>query len=267
MNKEMHGLLGGNGNDPGGNTGEKRGKMGKNGEKTEKTAIPHELNKINVQIKSDKSPLNTRKSVKKPKKQLKKGKETKDFPLQTNDISLETKIISQNNTENKRKKTGRMNKTVIAPEFTAVKTPKIPISKWIKELKGSGSITRNQVSFIYRNVIFTKSFGELRKIMENEDLRDGYPAIVIAVIAGVLGDIARGNILNISRMLAFIFPESTNSLDLTAAVMSNSPEADQIRMLEDTLRKLEGDDAIMIVDKLVAAEDVKYTVQAEPQNG
>jgi len=130
-----------------------------------------------------------------------------------------------------------------------------PLNKWIKETKGSYQVTRKDVVYIYRNIIFTKTFGELKKIMEDESIREKYPVMVIAIIAGVLGDVARGNNHNIMRMLQFIFPESK----LFEAFDTNSPQRqssyEQIKELEDNLRKLEGDEAIVIVDKLLA-EDI-----------
>jgi hypothetical protein len=174
--------------------------------------------------------------------------------------------LKQNNNANMRgelQKTETVSRTkpLLIPQK---KRPSNPLNKWIKETKHSYQITRKDVCYIYRNIIFTKTFGELKQILdcngatEEETLklqeeRDKYPAIVIAIIAGVLGDIARGNILNLARMMQFVFPikgfdpdEFTNKADQGGY--------DEIQELEDALRKLEGDDSILIVDKLLMAE-------------
>jgi hypothetical protein len=126
-----------------------------------------------------------------------------------------------------------------------------PLQKWIKENKNSYNVTRNDIKYIYRNLIFTKTFGELKEIMDNEIVRDSYPALVIVVIAGVLGDIARGNILNITRMLQFIFPEPTKGIDFDNLKCAGSSGYNELLALEETLRRLEGDDSILIIDKLL----------------
>jgi hypothetical protein len=136
-----------------------------------------------------------------------------------------------------------------------IKRPFSPLNKWIKERKHSYQITRKDICYIYRNIIFTKTFGELKDIMNDEEKRDGYPALVIAVIASVLGDIARGNILNLSRMLQFVFPDATKGFNPDEFTSKLGQGAyDEIKELEDALRKLEGDDSLLIVDKLVMTE-------------
>lgn len=143
------------------------------------------------------------------------------------------------------------------------KRPSNPLNVWIKERKGSYQITRKDVCFIYRNIIFTKSFGELKRIhdcqgeTEEETLklqkeRDKMPALVITIIASVLGDIARGNMLNLVRMLNFVFPNVLKDFDPDAIADQGGYE--EIQELENALRRLEGDDSIMIVDKLLMAE-------------
>jgi hypothetical protein len=144
------------------------------------------------------------------------------------------------------------------------KRPSSPLNKWIKENKHSYQITRKDVCYIYRNIIFAKSFGELKQILDCQgeteeetkklqEKRDSYPAIVIAIIAGVLGDIARGNILNLARMLQFVFPIKGFDPDEFAS-KAEQGGYDEIQELENALRKLEGDESIMIVDKLLMAE-------------
>jgi hypothetical protein len=140
---------------------------------------------------------------------------------------------------------------LIPPE----KRPSSPLNRWIKETKHTYQITRKDICYIYRNIIFAKTFGELKSIMEDEEKRGKYPVLVIAIIAGVLGDIARGNILNLTRMLQFIFPDVTKGFDLDEfASKSGRGGYDEIQELENALRRLEGDDGIMIVDKLLMAE-------------
>jgi hypothetical protein len=135
------------------------------------------------------------------------------------------------------------------------KRPSSPLNRWIKETKHTYQITRKDICYIYRNIIFAKTFGELKGIMENEEKRDKYPAMVIAIIAGVLGDIARGNILNLTRMLQFIFPDAMRGFDPDEfGNRSGQGGYDEIQELENALRKLEGDDSIMIIDKLLMAE-------------
>jgi len=146
------------------------------------------------------------------------------------------------------------------PQLISPKKPNL-LNKWIKESKNSYQITRKDIAYIYRNVIFTKTFGELKSIMEDEEKRDKLPALVITIIASVLGDIARGNILNLSRMLQFIFPNSLNGFDPDEfASKANINSNNELKDLEDTLRKLEGDDSLFIIDKLLIAEDQQYKV-------
>jgi hypothetical protein len=143
------------------------------------------------------------------------------------------------------------------PEFKIVpqKRSNKPLKVWIKELKGSYSITRNDVCYIYRNIIFTKTVSELKYIFENEEIRDSYPALVITIIASVLGDIARGNMLNLVRMLNFIFPDSMKGFDPNEFLNKASEGGyDEIKELENALKRLEGDDSLTIVDKLLMAE-------------
>ena len=132
------------------------------------------------------------------------------------------------------------------------KRPSSPLNIWIKERKGSYQITRKDVCYIYRNIIFTKSVGELREIMDNDEKRDKMPALVITIIASVLGDIARGNMLNLVRMLNFVFPNTIKDFDPDRLIDQGG--YDEIQELENALRKLEGDDGLMIVDKLLMAE-------------
>jgi len=135
------------------------------------------------------------------------------------------------------------------------KRPSSPLNKYIKEMKNSYQITRKDICYIYRNIIFTKTFGELKEIMNNEEKRDKMPALVIAVIASVLGDIARGNLINLSRMLCFVFPDITKGFDPDEfANNANKNGYDEIQELENAIRRLEGDDGIMIIDKLLMAE-------------
>jgi len=146
---------------------------------------------------------------------------------------------------------------IIAP----AKRPPNPLNKWIKEKKNSYQITSKDIGYIYRNVIFATSHKELRKIFENEKKRDELPALVVAIIASHLGDVARGNNVNLSRVLSFVFPNlkkgfDPDELDSKLSVGGYS----QIRELEDALKRLEGDDSIMIVDKFIAAEDAEYQV-------
>jgi len=132
------------------------------------------------------------------------------------------------------------------------------IKAWIKSKKGSAQITRKDVVYIYRNIIFAKSFGELKQLMENEAERDKLPSLVVAVIAGVLGDVARGNIANISRMISYIFPiyEEVRWHNLVTDNSKEKTGYEKILEMEATLRKLEGDDAIQIIDKLML-EDMR----------
>ena len=159
-----------------------------------------------------------------------------------------------------KRKTDKNNKEVMPytkPQFKIApqKRSNKPLKVWIKELKGSYSITRTDVCYIYRNIIFTKTFGELKYIFENEDVRDSYPALVITIIASVLGDIARGNMLNLVRMLNFIFPDAMKGFDPDEfAKKAGQGGYDEIKELEETLKRLEGDDSILIVDKLLMAE-------------
>jgi hypothetical protein len=141
------------------------------------------------------------------------------------------------------------------------KRPSSPLNRWIKETKHSYQITRKDICYIYRNIIFTKTFGELKNIMEDEEKRDRYPALVIAIIAGVLGDIARGNIINLTRMLQFVFPDVMKGFDPDEfASKSGQGGYDEIKELENALRRLEGDDGLLIVDKLLMPEIGKYEI-------
>ena len=142
------------------------------------------------------------------------------------------------------------------------KRPPSPLNKWIKEMKNSYQITRKDICYIYRNIIFTKTLGELRNIMENEEKRDSHPVLVIAVIAGVLGDIARGNVINLTRMMQFVFPNAMRGFDIDdIADKAGQGAYDEIKALEDSLRRLEGDDGLLIIDKLLMAEDASYEVK------
>jgi hypothetical protein len=135
------------------------------------------------------------------------------------------------------------------------------LSRWIKETKHSYQITRKDICYIYRNVIFAKTFGELKNIMDDEEKRDKYPALVIAIIAGVLGDIARGNVLNLTRMLQYIFPDSMKGFDPNEfANKAGQGGYDEIKEIEDALRRLEGDDSLLIVDKLLMVEDGEHVI-------
>jgi hypothetical protein len=147
---------------------------------------------------------------------------------------------------------------LIAPK----KRPPNPLNKWIKETKNSYQITRKDVCYIYRNIIFTKTFGELKNILdleaktpEAEEKRDSYPALVVAIVASVLGDIARGNTINLVRMLNFVFPDGMKGFDPDEfANKAGQGGYDEILELENALRRLEGDDSITIVDKLLMSE-------------
>jgi len=142
------------------------------------------------------------------------------------------------------------------PAFLAPrKRPPNPLNKWIKESKNSGQITRKDVAYIYRNVIFAKSFGELKLILEDVSdegnaRRDAMPAMVVAIIAGVLGDVARGNLGNLSKMLNFIFP----SIEYDIAEAIDVGGYEKVKELEEAIRRLEGDESIAIVDKLLLAD-------------
>jgi hypothetical protein len=154
------------------------------------------------------------------------------------------------------------------PDFVIAKRPSNPLNRWIKESKNSYQITKRDVCYIYRNIIFAKSFGQLKEIMENESKRDKYPALVIAIIAGVLGDIARGNIINITRIMQMVFPSiETEFISESGGMITNSYE--EMKALEDSLRNLEGDDAIEIIDKLIIknqgtpVEEGSYQIQGD----
>jgi len=143
------------------------------------------------------------------------------------------------------------------PEYKIVpqKRSNKPLKVWIKEVKGSYSVSRMDICYIYRNIIFAKSFGELKYIIENEEIRDSYPVIVITIIASVLGDVARGNNLNLTRMLQTIFPNAMKGFDPEEfSKKTEQNNYDELLELENTLRRLEGDDSILIVDKLLMAE-------------
>ena len=160
---------------------------------------------------------------------------------------------------NKLTKTGKKRMPRTTPLLVPQKRSNKPLSKWIKETKQSYQITKKDICYIYRNVVFTKTFGELKAVMENEEVRDSYPVLVISIIAGVLGDIARGNIVNLTRMLQFVFPNYLKGFDPDDfANKAGQGGYDEIKDLEDALRRLEGDDSIMIVDKLLMAEDAKH---------
>jgi len=163
----------------------------------------------------------------------------------------------------KRKKADKTNeeqKEIISykkPEYKIVpqKRSNKPLKVWIKEVKGSYSVSRMDICYIYRNLIFTKTFGELEYILKNEEIRDSYPALVITIIASVLGDVARGNMINLTRMLQFIFPTAMKGFDpedFNKKIEQNG--YDELLELENTLRRLEGDDSILIVDKSLMAE-------------
>jgi len=155
------------------------------------------------------------------------------------------KINTENNVFIPRKK----------PLLIPRKRPINPLNKWIKETKNSYQITRKDICYVYRNIIFTKTFGELKDIMNNTEKQDKYPALVIAIIAGVLGDIARGNIINLTRMLQFVFPNTMNGFDIDElASKAGQGGYDEIKDLEDALKRLEGDDGLIIVDKLLMVE-------------
>jgi hypothetical protein len=136
------------------------------------------------------------------------------------------------------------------------KRPPNPLNKWIKESRNSYQITRKDVCYIYRNIIFAKTFGELKEIMENEEKHDKYPALVITIIASVLGDIARGNHINLVRMLQFVFPDAMRGFDPEEfASKAGQGGYDELKEIEDALRRLEGDDSLLIIDKLLLAEN------------
>jgi hypothetical protein len=190
-------------------------------EKSKKAVKPK---KVKAKLKKEKTPLP---KEDKPKRQRKKKAETPSVP-----VPIEYP-------------TGTM----------------VDIKNWIRELRNSYSITKHDILYIYRNVIFGKSFGELKQIMTTPELHDSLPSIVCAIIAGVLGDIGRGNILNITRMLNLVFPsgdferlEDTISTDK----MSDSSGYLSLKQMENTLRKLEGDDSIEIVDKLMLEGEAVY---------
>jgi hypothetical protein len=134
-----------------------------------------------------------------------------------------------------------------------------PLNKWIKEQRHSYQVTRKDVCYIYRNIIFAKTVGELKEILDNEEKRNSYPALVIAIIAGVLGDIARGHILNLTRILQFVFPDAMKGFDPEEfANKAGQGGYDEIKDLEDALKRLEGEDSILIVDKLIT--DAEYKI-------
>ena len=128
-----------------------------------------------------------------------------------------------------------------------------PLSKWIKETKKSYQVTRKDILFIYRNVIFGKTVKQLEDLIDDDKKRRNLPVIVAAIITSVLGDIRRGYIVNITHMLKFVFP-NVGYDDYLPDVPKESTGYNQILELEEKLRKLEGDDAIMIVDKLLIQE-------------
>jgi len=140
-----------------------------------------------------------------------------------------------------------------------------PLNKWIKETKNSYQVTRKDICYVYRNIIFAKTFGELKEMMgditKDHEKRDKYPVFVVAIIAGVLADIARGNMANITKMLQFIFPDVMKGFDTENLVNRLQDGYDEIINLEMALRKLEGDDAINIVDKMMMAQDASYEVK------
>ena len=140
-----------------------------------------------------------------------------------------------------------------------------PLNKWIKETKNSYQVTRKDICYVYRNIIFAKTFGELKEMMgditKDHEKRDKYPVFVVAIVAGVLADIARGNMANITKMLQFIFPDVMKGFDPENLANRLQDGYDEIINLEMALRKLEGDDAINIVDKMMMAQDASYEVK------
>ena len=148
------------------------------------------------------------------------------------------------------------------PPFTAPKKRQPnPLNRFIKEKKNSYNITRKDVAYVYRNIIFTSTFGELKQLLDCtgateeetkklQEKRDKMPVLVISIVASVLGDIARGNNNNLIRMMRFVFPDAMNEFD-PELLGSGAGGYEQIKDMEDALRLLEGDDSIMIVDKLM----------------
>ena len=145
--------------------------------------------------------------------------------------------------------------TFVPPASISKKRPSNPLNKWIKERKGSYQFTRKDVEYIWRNVIFSHTHKQLKDMYEDEDKRDKLPALVVAIIAGYLGDVARGRYDNIKSTINIVFPALRDFEHI-----DDTPDMggyNQIVELENRLRRLEGDDGIMIVDKLVEAEYVE----------
>jgi len=141
------------------------------------------------------------------------------------------------------------------PAFAQPKRPNNPLNKWIKERKGSYQITRKDVEYIWRNVIFAHTHKQLKDMFEDEEKRDKLPALVVTMIAAYLGDVARGRTDNMIKAMHIVFPAAG---DFEAIVDAKDVGGyNQIVELEDRLRRLEGNDAIMIVDKLIEAEYVE----------
>ena len=155
------------------------------------------------------------------------------------------------------------------PPFSMPKRrPASPLHKWIKEQKDSYSITRADVAYIYRNIIFTSTVGQLKEMLgqiEGEktpeeiqkimDKRDSMPVLVAAVIAGVLRDIARGNTINLYRALDYVFPRAKEmGPDVETMPLAGGNMYQELLDMEAALRLLEGDDSIKIIDKLLLEE-------------
>jgi hypothetical protein len=88
------------------------------------------------------------------------------------------------------------------------------------------------------------------------------PVLVISIIASVLGDIARGNINNLIRMIQFVFPDAMRGFDPDEfANKAGQGGYDEIQELENALRRLEGDDSLLIVDKLLITKEASFEVR------
>jgi len=91
--------------------------------------------------------------------------------------------------------------------------------------------------------------------MNDIEKQEKLPVLVVTIISSVLGDIARGNLLNLTRMLQFVFPDAMKGFNPDEFASNAGKNGyDEIQELEDAIRRLEGDDGIMIVDKLIKAE-------------
>jgi hypothetical protein len=163
----------------------------------------------------------------------------------------------------KTKRTNQQTGEHTSKKFRFGITKHSPLTRFIKETNHAYSITRNDMIYIYRNIIFGRSLGELRQIMDSEEERDKFPVVVIAIIASILGDIARGNNVNLSRILAFIFPSVDPAAFFDVASPKYEGGYDKIQALEESLRRLEGDDSIQLVDKLMEAQSKPEAVQYE----